>query len=91
MFYVLLIFISIGLLGLGIYILIDSILTQKRVATNQREWNEYSQEMDLFEKTEKYLPWCKKNMIKHEWKHKYYPCLHWERNEVTLDDCHKTR
>lgn len=46
MFYVLLIFISIGLLGLGIYMLIDSIITRKRVAINQREWEEYSRGMD---------------------------------------------
>lgn len=76
MFYGLLRFISIGLLGLGIYILIDDIITWKRLAINQREWEEYSRGMDYFEKAEKYLQWCKGNMIKHGWKHKYYPRLH---------------
>lgn len=90
MFYGLLSFISIGLLGLGIYILIDDIITRKRVTINQQEWEEYSRGMDCFEKAEKYLQWCEENMIKHEWLHKYYPRLHWEQNDVAIYASYKT-
>lgn len=45
-------------LFLGVYFLIDYIITRHRLKINQNAWDEYSANMDFNRKVYAYLPWC---------------------------------
>lgn len=60
-------------LFLGVYFLIDHIITGKRLKINQKAWDEYSTNMDFDRKLNKYLPWCREQKIKNGWKFYYFP------------------
>lgn len=51
-------------LFLGVYFLIDHIITGKRLKINQKAWDEYSANMDFNRKLNEYLPWCREQKIK---------------------------
>lgn len=60
-------------LFLGVYFLIDHIITGKRLKINQKAWDECSSNMDLNRKLNEYLPWCREQKIKNGWKFYYFP------------------
>lgn len=60
-------------LFLGVYFLIDHIITGKRLKINQKAWDEYSSNMDFNRKLNEYLPWCREQKIKNGWKFYYFP------------------
>jgi hypothetical protein len=60
-------------LFLGVYFLIDHIITGKRLKINQKAWDEYSANMDFNRKLNEYLPWCREQKIKNGWKFYYFP------------------
>ena len=60
-------------LFLGVYFLIDHIITGKRFKINQKAWDEYSANMDFNRKLNEYLPWCREQKIKNGWKFYYFP------------------
>lgn len=60
-------------LFLGVYFLINHIITGKRLKINQKAWDEYSANMDFNRKLNEYLPWCREQKIKNGWKFYYFP------------------
>ena len=60
-------------LFLGVYFLIDHIITGKRLKINQKAWDECSSNMDFNRKLNEYLPWCREQKIKNGWKFYYFP------------------
>ena len=60
-------------LFLGVYFLIDHIITGKRLKINQKAWDEYSANMDFDRKFDAYLPWCREQKIKNGWHNYYFP------------------
>ena len=58
---------------LGVYFLIDHIITVKRLKINQKAWDEYSANMDSDRKFEAYLLWCTEQKMKNGWHNYYYP------------------
>ena len=60
-------------LFLGVYFLIDYIITGHRLKTNQKAWDEYSANMDYDRKLDAYLPWCAEQKMKNGWKFYYFP------------------
>ena len=64
---------GIAFLFLGVYLLIDNIITGHRLKINQKAWNEYSENMDFDRKLDAYLPWCTEQKIKNGWDFYYFP------------------
>ena len=64
---------GIAFLLLGVYFLIDYIITGQRLKINQKAWDEYSANMDFNRKLNEYLPWCREQKIKNGWKFYYFP------------------
>jgi hypothetical protein len=60
-------------LFLGVYFLIDHIITGKRLKINQKAWDEYSANMDFNRKLNEYLLWCREQKIKNGWNFYYFP------------------
>lgn len=60
-------------LFLGVYFLIDHIITGKRLKINQKAWDECSANMDFNRKLNEYLPWCREQKIKNGWNFYYFP------------------
>ena len=52
---------------------IDRIVTRKRVAENQRAWDEYSKGMTKEEKLSVYSTWCELRRAENGWEHYYFP------------------
>ena len=63
----------IAFLCLGVYLLVDSIITGHRLKTNQKAWDEYSANMDFDRKFDAYLPWCTEQKMKNGWDFYYFP------------------
>ena len=63
----------IAFLCLGVYFLIDYIITGHRIKTNQKAWDEYSANMDFDRKMDAYLPWCTEQKMKNGWDFYYFP------------------
>ena len=66
---------SLILIGILCYVLISNIITRKRLAQNQKEWNEYSKHMNLSEKHEVFSTWVYENKIRHGWRFLYIPAI----------------
>lgn len=66
---------GIELLCLGVYLLVDSIITRNRIKINQEAWDKYSKNMNREEKLDKYVPWCEEQRIKNRWDFYYCPRL----------------
>ena len=64
---------GIAFLCLGVYLLVDSIITRHRLKTNQKAWDEYSANMDFDRKFDAYLPWCTEQKMKNGWDFYYFP------------------
>ncbi len=64
---------GIAFLFLGGYFLIDYIITWHRLKTNQKAWDEYSENMDFDRKLDAYLPWCTEQKMKNGWNFYYFP------------------
>ena len=64
---------GIAFLFLGVYFLIDYIITGHRLKTNQKALYEYSANMDFDRKFDAYLPWCTEQKIKNGWNFYYFP------------------
>ena len=64
---------GIAFLCLGVYLLVDSIITGHRLKTNQNAWDEYSANMDFDRKMDAYLPWCTEQKMKNGWDFYYFP------------------
>ena len=64
---------GIAFLCLGVYLLVDSIITRHRLKTNQKAWDEYSANMDFDRKFDAYSPWCTEQKMKNGWKFYYFP------------------
>lgn len=60
-------------LYLGVYFIIDYIITGHRLKTNQKAWDEYSANMDFNRKMDAYLPWCAEQKMKKGWNFYYFP------------------
>lgn len=60
-------------LFLGVYFLIDYIITGQRLKINQNAWNEYSANMDFDRKLDAYVPWCEEQKMKNGWNNYYFP------------------
>lgn len=60
-------------LFLGVYFLIDHIITGQRLKINQKAWDKYSANMDFDRKLNAYLPWCTEQKIKNGWHNYYFP------------------
>ena len=60
-------------LFLGVYLLIDYIITGQRLKLNQKAWDEYSANIDFNRKLDVYLPWCIEQKIKNGWHNYYFP------------------
>ena len=60
-------------LFLGVYFLIDYIITGQRLKINQKAWNEYSANMDFDRKSNAYVPWCEEQKMKNGWNNYYFP------------------
>lgn len=60
-------------LFLGVYFLIDYIITGQRLKINQKAWNEYSANMDFDRKLNAYVPWCEEQKMKNGWNNYYFP------------------
>lgn len=60
-------------LFLGVYFLIDYIITRHRLKINQNAWDEYSANMDFDRKFDAYLPWCIEQKTKNGWHNYYFP------------------
>jgi len=73
MFRVMLILVAIGIIVVVTDCWIDRIVTRKRVAKNQRAWNEYSKGMTKEEKISVYLTWCELRRLENGWEHYYFP------------------
>lgn len=58
---------------LGVYLLIDYIITGQRLKLNQKAWDEYSANMDFDRKVDEYLPLCIEQKIKNGWNFYYFP------------------
>lgn len=63
----------IGLLYLIIYIVIDNLITRKRVKQNQIAWDKYSKNMTYWEKQDCYLDWCTRRKLENGWRFYYFP------------------
>ena len=64
---------GIAFLCLGVYLLVDYIITRNRLKTNQKDWDEYSANMDFDRKMDAYLPWCTEQKMKNGWDFYYFP------------------
>ena len=64
---------GIAFLFLGVYFLIDYIITGHRLKANQKAWDEYSANMDFDRKLDAYSPWCTEQKMKNGWKFYYFP------------------
>ena len=64
---------GIAFLFLGVYLLVNSIITRHRLKTNQKAWDEYSANMDFDIKMDAYLPWCTEQKMKNGWDFYYFP------------------
>lgn len=62
------------LFGVG-WIICDWIITNRRVAKNQSEWDAYCKKYHLTEtkKICEYLPFCERQKAKYGWKYYYFP------------------
>lgn len=60
-------------LFLGVYLLIDYIITGQRLKLNQKAWDEYSANMDFDRKLDVYVSWCKEQKMKNGWHNYYFP------------------
>lgn len=60
-------------LFLGVYFLIDYIITRHRLKINQNAWDEYSANMDFNRKVYAYLPWRIEQKTKNGWRNYYFP------------------
>lgn len=70
---VMLILVAIGTIVVVTDDWIDRIVTRKRVAENQRAWDEYSKGMTKEEKRSVYSTWCELRRVENGWKHYYFP------------------
>lgn len=70
-----LILVAIGTIVIVTDYWIDRIVTRKRVAENQRAWNEYSKGMTYEEKCEIYFEWCTLRKIENGWSYYYFPSI----------------
>ena len=68
-----LIIIGLNLTVFGIWFIADRIITRKRLALNQREWDEYSKDMGFKEAMEKFVPFCEEQKLKYGWRYYYFP------------------
>ena len=64
---------GIAFLFLGVYFIIDYIITGHRIKTNQKALDEYSANMDFDRKLDAYLPWCTVQKMKNGWNFYYFP------------------
>jgi hypothetical protein len=64
---------GIVFLFLGVYFLIDYIITRQRLKINQKAWDEYSANMDFDRKHDVYLSWCTEQKAKNGWHNYYFP------------------
>lgn len=64
---------GVTFLFLGVYFLIDYIITRHRLKINQNAWDEYSANMDFDRKVYAYLPWCIEQKTKNGWRNYYFP------------------
>ena len=62
-----------GFLFLGVYFLIDHIITGQRLKINQKAWDEYSANMDFDRKLDAYVTWCEGQKMKNGWNSYYFP------------------
>ena len=62
-----------GFLFLGVYFLIDHIITGQRLKINQKAWDEYSANMDFDRKLDAYVTWCEEQKMKNGWNSYYFP------------------
>ena len=63
----------LGICSVIIFLIIDRMVTNYRLAESQREWNEYSKGMTRSEKIETFLEWLEHNKAIHGWKYLYIP------------------
>ena len=54
-------------------LLVDKIVTIKRLEENQIAWDEYSKDMTFDEKNQCYLEWCERRKAEKHWEHYYFP------------------
>lgn len=54
-------------------LLVDRIVTNKRIDENQKAWNEYSKGMTFDEKNQCYLEWCERRKTEKNWGYYYFP------------------
>ena len=64
---------GIAFLFLGVYFLIDYIITGHMIKTNQKAWDEYSANMDFDRKLDAYSHWCTEQKMKNGWDFYYFP------------------
>lgn len=64
---------GIVFLFLGVYSLIDYIITRQRLKINQKAWDEYSANMDFDRKHNVYLLWRTEQKAKNGWHNYYFP------------------
>jgi len=73
MFYVMLAEVIMATLYLIIYLMVDRVITKKRLRENQLAWNEYSKNMTFDEKIDCYIDWCKQRKLEKGWRFYYFP------------------
>lgn len=64
---------GVAFLFLGVYLLIDYIITGQRLKINQKAWDEYSANMDFDRKLDVYVSWCEEQKMKNGWHNYYFP------------------
>lgn len=68
-----LVMVGTAFLCLGVYLLVDSIITKNRIKINQKAWDKYSANMDFDRKLDAYSPWCTEQKMKNAWNFYYLP------------------
>lgn len=66
-------FTVLGLICLTVFLVIDRMKTEYYLRKNQREWNEYSKDMSLDEKTEVFTDWLEVQKAKNGTQYYYIP------------------
>ena len=64
---------SIGIIFILCYLIVDKIITTKRLKENQIAWDEYSRNMNKSEKDACYLEWCNERKMQMGWRLFYFP------------------
>lgn len=65
---------------------IDYIISTSRVAKNQQEWDEYSKDMSVDEKRDKYFSFCENQRAKYGWAFYYFPGIYSNLNKGEDDE-----